>query len=1258
MYVYRFVYFLVPLLVSLVFISCGDSESDNSTVVSSNQSQYLSISRAPDSEFVSIFQNISLEFSAELNASSVNNSTAYITDSLGSVFGSEVEVDELNSSKITFTPHKYFSPSSNYTIVITTGIQDIIGRSLSENFYHLFSTEAQDVEIATLSIKSTKPTNNKSDIDPTSDFYIEFNRFISQENVVDNAILELRNSAGDLIDGVAKVFNSTMSFIPSSDLNTTQNYTLTLMNSVSDMFGNIYDVDENISSWNFITTDSNNIYNKVGISRISEHDIEKSSYMITTLKNTTDYSLVAVGSITGIELYKINYIIPFTKPSIELLYSHQLPSKVNALTAFNDNYIVAGTKENGVYSFSVGESNLTEVSHFPLDESIYGIALGADAEGTLDRAYAVGPEHGLSIYALYEDATLETISHVDENNSIMIDVLDATGYDEAAQGMKRRIYVADYNDAMLVYDENGVLETKVNLNASIRKILPLGDYNGVIGVAALSSTGIVKAFDLDATANPNGDIELPLKVSNAKSHIDNINLTSKSFISDKNRGLVLLDSYPYLYPDAVILYSDGVISSSVVSDTTHNINYVVGVSENGKLGVYNIATETTTPQVLSTSPDNNETIEANASIVVTIQDETLDFVTLNSSSFELIDLNTSQTIVLDINVSGVYDTAICTLTPQTALEDKEYKLTIKNSISDIVGNLLNGGSDVEVVFSAQTDPIIIPEISINDITVYENNTTADFLVSMSGTSEHNVTVSFATSNVEALAGSDYVSSSDTITIEAGLTSKIISIPLVNDYILESDETFNISLSNPSMNVTMLDGTGTATILSDVGQDVTTLSLSGDANVSEGSETVYTISLSQPAATNLDIDVNLTHISTISGDISSLQSYYTIVAGSTSTTITLSAVDDNISNGIDIYSINLAGTSYGGNFESLNINTTPIETSIIDNDISSLSINDVMVDENESVITFTVSMDKIADEDVTFEYFTADTNTTAGSDYTSLNAIATIQAGANSIDINTTILNDSASEGVEIFTLNLQNVSSNAIIADGVGIGSIYDEAIVMVDDNITGVEDMNVTGNVFDNDIGDGLSIVSFNVWGGEVSLSAGETFSYQDDVNTTLNTDGSYLIVATNDYIGELPSINYITTESTNANITINIANDNNDAYPDSIGPDINATFNAFDDNGFGADESNINEIVSATFSTNIGQATDISLVIGTTYTYDTEGIVYITVESNGSINVDNRAWDGMVWITYITNTDSNATATVDSSFVGGDLELPPPVN
>ena len=65
-----------------------------------------------------------------------------------------------------------------------------------------------------------------------------------------------------------------------------------------------------------------------------------------------------------------------------------------------------------------------------------------------------------------------------------------------------------------------------------------------------------------------------------------------------------------------------------------------------------------------------------------------------------------------------------------------------------------------------------------------------------------VTVDYATSNGTASAGSDYTSTSGTLTFNQGETSKTISIPIVNDGVFEADETVNITLSNPTGGATL------------------------------------------------------------------------------------------------------------------------------------------------------------------------------------------------------------------------------------------------------------------------------------------------------------------------------------------------------------------------------------------------------------------------------------------------------------------------
>jgi hypothetical protein len=76
------------------------------------------------------------------------------------------------------------------------------------------------------------------------------------------------------------------------------------------------------------------------------------------------------------------------------------------------------------------------------------------------------------------------------------------------------------------------------------------------------------------------------------------------------------------------------------------------------------------------------------------------------------------------------------------------------------------------------------------------------VVTRSGGSAGAVTVQYATTNGTALAGSDYTATSGTLTFAAGETSKAFSIPILNDAVPESAESFTIALSNPAGGATL------------------------------------------------------------------------------------------------------------------------------------------------------------------------------------------------------------------------------------------------------------------------------------------------------------------------------------------------------------------------------------------------------------------------------------------------------------------------
>ncbi len=59
------------------------------------------------------------------------------------------------------------------------------------------------------------------------------------------------------------------------------------------------------------------------------------------------------------------------------------------------------------------------------------------------------------------------------------------------------------------------------------------------------------------------------------------------------------------------------------------------------------------------------------------------------------------------------------------------------------------------------------------------------------------TVDFATLDVTAVAGSDYVATNGTLTFAVGQTSKSIAVEILNDEVPENDESFKVVLSNPT-----------------------------------------------------------------------------------------------------------------------------------------------------------------------------------------------------------------------------------------------------------------------------------------------------------------------------------------------------------------------------------------------------------------------------------------------------------------------------
>ena len=133
----------------------------------------------------------------------------------------------------------------------------------------------------------------------------------------------------------------------------------------------------------------------------------------------------------------------------------------------------------------------------------------------------------------------------------------------------------------------------------------------------------------------------------------------------------------------------------------------------------------------------------------------------------------------------------------------------------------------------------LPTITINDPTLTEGDSGTSnltFTLNLNQPSTQAISVNYNTSNLTALAGSDYTATSGTITFAVGETTKTITIAILGDTTAEATETFALNLTN-AINATIAKATGTATILDNDPVATTsgirsggTVTISGNANL--------------------------------------------------------------------------------------------------------------------------------------------------------------------------------------------------------------------------------------------------------------------------------------------------------------------------------------------------------------------------------------------------------------------------------------------
>lgn len=200
-------------------------------------------------------------------------------------------------------------------------------------------------------------------------------------------------------------------------------------------------------------------------------------------------------------------------------------------------------------------------------------------------------------------------------------------------------------------------------------------------------------------------------------------------------------------------------------------------------------------------------------------------------------------------------------------------------------------------------------VSVSDATVTEGNTgtvNATFTVTLSKAAAVDVTVSYATADLTAEAGSDYTAKSGTVTIPAGQTSRTFTVAVLGDRLAEPTETFAVNLSAPT-NASIRDGQAIGTILDDEPR----ISIN-DVSTSEGNSKTpkqFTFTVSLSAAYDQAVTVNYATASgtaAAGSDYQSMTGTVTFAPGETTKTITVAVIGDKQKESDETFFVSLSG----------------------------------------------------------------------------------------------------------------------------------------------------------------------------------------------------------------------------------------------------------------------------------------------------------------------------------------------------------------
>ena len=225
-----------------MFATCGGGEGSGSTP---DTTAPTVISTSPASNGTDVSPNIAITvtFSENMDTESVNNTTFQLRNVGNQISGTVVCV----GSTATFRPDNQLNPMTTYNAIIATGVKDLGGNPLAQNYPWAFTTrDAPDTTPPQVGL--TSPDNNATDVLVTASITATFSEAMDPASI-DSRSFTLEGPGG-FISGTVSISDFTATLTPTDNLAFSTSYAAGISTAVKDLAGNRLPSD---TSWNFTT---------------------------------------------------------------------------------------------------------------------------------------------------------------------------------------------------------------------------------------------------------------------------------------------------------------------------------------------------------------------------------------------------------------------------------------------------------------------------------------------------------------------------------------------------------------------------------------------------------------------------------------------------------------------------------------------------------------------------------------------------------------------------------------------------------------------------------------------------------------------------------------------------------------------------------------------------------------------------------------------------------------------------------------------